>query len=263
MQVKFSWRLWVLALVLLAHALALDWLSRSARVAEREDEAIQVDFIAAPIEAPAIVIRPPPKRARNPPPAQPSSNNALRLEPPASVAPSPPERLQLYGLDGRLRLPDNVMDEVDRQFGEQRSFSYQVPHLDDASKMFYRPKALSYESTRFDKYWRPDQDLLTELLTRAVERTTKEIRIPVPGNPKETLVCRVSLLALGGGCGIEVNGSDYTGPKDDPNTLNPEEDRQCQAWWDKIIGARTQDEWRATRKLYEQECRKPLERTQR
>ena len=161
------------------------------------------------------------------------------------------------------QIPSDLLDQVDRQFGERRSFSYQVPHFDDARKLFYRPQALSYESTRFEEYWQPDQDLLTELLTRAVEKTTKEIRIPVPGNPKETLVCRVSLLAMGGGCGIEVNGSDYTGPKDDPNTLSPEEDRQCQAWWERIVGARTQDEWRATRKLYEQECRKPLGRIQR
>jgi hypothetical protein len=67
-------------------------------------------------------------------------------------------------------------------------------------------------------------------------------------------------LALGGACGIDTNGYGYTGPKDDPNTLSPEEDRQCQAWWEKIVNTKTQDEWRTTRKIYEQECRKPLER---
>jgi hypothetical protein len=45
---------------------------------------------------------------------------------------------------------------------------------------------------------------------------------------------------------------------DDPNTLDPEEDKQCQAWWDRIVGASNQDVWRHTRDLYEAQCRKPL-----
>jgi hypothetical protein len=69
---------------------------------------------------------------------------------------------------------------------------------------------------------------------------------------------------MGGGCGIEGNGDpDALLPgHDDPNTLSAEEDRACQAWWEKIIVAKTQDEWRQTRKLYEQECRKPLARAE-
>ena len=46
---------------------------------------------------------------------------------------------------------------------------------------------------------------------------------------------------------------------DDPNTLSPEEDKQCQAWWDLIVSSKTQGEWRRTRTLYDQECRKPLQ----
>ena len=92
------------------------------------------------------------------------------------------------------------------------------------------------------------------------EKTTKEIRVPVPGRAGSTMVCHVSLLALGGSCGVLTPGSDYVGPVDDPDTLSPEEDRQCQAWWEQIVGATTQDAWRKTRKLYEAQCRKPLER---
>lgn len=265
MQVKFSWRMTVLALVVLAHVLALEWLSRNVRPVEREDTALLVEFIDAP-----VVIRPPPEkpvlpsttptrhRVRTASPPQPA--RALQMiEPPTAQASATPEK-SLYGSDGHLKLPDDLMDQIDRQFGDQRQFDFQVPHIDDAAKLFDRPAAIAYQSTRFAQYWKPDQDLLTDLLTRAVEATTKEVRIPVPGDPRATLVCKVSILAVGGACGIEVAGSDYTGPKDDPNTLNPEEDRQCQAWWEKIIGARTQDEWRATKKLYELECRKPLER---
>ena len=132
--------------------------------------------------------------------------------------------------------------------------------MEDAKKYFERDPVLVYQSTRFDQYWKPDQDMLTELLTKLVEATTREIRIPVPGHPGSTMICKVSLLALGGGCGVLTNGADYVGPLDDPHTLSPEEDRQCAAWWDQIIGAKTQDLWRKTRSLYQAYCRKPLTR---
>jgi len=265
MQVNFSWRMLVLAVVIALHGFALIWLSRNALPTPHEDDsAMRVEFIDAP-----IVIRPlpttpvlPPKKARHQlrvAPSRPEAAQALQMVEPAAQSPAIVHE-SLYGPDGQLRLPADLMDQIDRQFGEKRQFSFQVPHLDDAAKLFDRQPPIVYESTRFAQYWKPDEDLLTELLTKAVEKTTKEIRIPIPGNPREHLVCRISILAMGGGCGIEVNGSDYTGPKDDPNTLNSEEDRQCQAWWEKIANTKTQDEWRATRKIYEQECRKPLER---
>ena len=264
MQVKISWRSSIFALVVLAHALALLWLSRSAHSITYDDHAMRIEFIDAPIKMATIPVPPkisaPPHRASR---TMPVTHASLQWVTPAKAEPAPVAPPSLYGADGRLRLPDGLMDQLDRQFGDKRSFDFQQPKLDDAAKLFYRPQALSYESTRFEKYWKPDQDLLTDLLTRAVEKTTKEIRIPIPGDPKSHLVCKISLLAMGGGCGIETNGSDYTGPKDDPNTLSAEEDRQCHAWWDKIVGAKTQDEWRATRKIYELECRKPLEKTQR
>ena len=270
MQVKISWRSLVFVLVVLAHALALIWLNRDAHpTAHDDDHAMRIEFIDAPILVPTILAKPViPAKSQRTHRAMSVPHAALQWVIPAKAAPTPvvpePEaRKSLYGPDGRLRLPDGLMDQLDHQFGDKRSFDFQQPKLDDAATLFYRPQALSYEPTRFEKYWKPDQDLLTDLLTRAVEKTTKEIRIPIPGDPKSHLVCKISLLAMGGGCGIETNGSDYTGPKDDPNTLSPEEARQCQAWWDKIISTKTQDEWRATRKIYELECRKPLEKPQR
>lgn len=166
--------------------------------------------------------------------------------------------LRLYGQDGRLRVPDDMLDQIDRQLGDKRVFSYQIPGLDDARKYFERNPALVYEKTRFDQYWTPDEDMLKSLLSKLVEKTTKEVRIPMPGRSGSSLVCRVSILALGGGCGVLTPGADYVGPLDDPETLNPEEARQCAAWWEQIIGARTQAVWRKTRDLYEQQCRKPL-----
>lgn len=173
---------------------------------------------------------------------------------------TPARLLQLYNPDGSLRVPDDMLDKLDRQFGDKRVFSYQIPHMDDAKKYFERNPALVFERTRFDQYWTPDADALTALLTKMVEATTKEIKVKVPGSSSSYMVCKVSILALGGGCGILTDGADWNGPQDDPNTLNPEEDRQCAAWWRQIVGAKTQEAWRATRKLYERECRKPRER---
>jgi hypothetical protein len=164
----------------------------------------------------------------------------------------------LFADDGRVRLPDGLMDDLDKQFGERRQFDFQVPGLGKKHAILEHRSALAYEATRLDKDWKPDQDLLTELLSKAVEATMKEVRIPMPGNPRATLVCRVSILAMGGGCGIVHAGADYLPPGDDPDTLAAAEARECQAWWEKIVAAKNQEAWLRTRELYEVQCRKPL-----
>jgi hypothetical protein len=179
------------------------------------------------------------------------------VEPPPERQPTPPQ-LKLYNPDGSLHLPADLMDNMDRQFGDKRQFSYQVPHLDDARKYFARNPALVYEKTRFDQYWTPDDNALGSILRKAVEATTREVKVKVPGTNGTYVVCKVSILALGGGCGVLTNGADWNGPQDDPATLNPEEARQCAAWWEQIVGAKTQDAWRRTKQMYERECRKPI-----
>lgn len=165
----------------------------------------------------------------------------------------------LFAADGRLRLPQATLDAMAEVDSGEREFTYQVPGLDRADKLLEHRAVLEYRETRFAKMYRPTQDALTDLLTRLVEATTPEVRIPAPGNPKATIVCRISLLALGGACGIE-DGDGWLTPGDDPNTLDPEEVRACQAWWDKIVSATSQDAWRKTRALYDAQCRKPLAR---
>lgn len=261
---QMPWRLrgGLMLAVLLVHVLAALVLVRlGASLGEVAPvDAIVVDFIDAPVPPPApsqnetITIRmpntPPPARA---PPARQRIRSATSLQ-----AMEPPRPLQLFNPDGSLRIPDDMLEQIDRVYGDKRVFSYQVPHMDDAKKYFERNPALVYESTRFDQYWTPDADALTALLTRLVEATTKEVKVKVPGSASSYMVCKVSILAFGGGCGVLTNGADWNGPQDDPNTLNPEENRQCAAWWQQIVGAKTQDVWRSTRKLYERECRKPL-----
>jgi hypothetical protein len=234
--------------------------------AEAVDDAIVVDFITDPprvVEAPplpneTITIRRPTTPApapRTPPTPRPSK--ARRGDHAMQVVEAPP-RVELYNRDGSLRVPEDLLDTLDRKFGDKRQFSYQIPHMDDAKKYFERNPALVYEETRFEQYWTPDADALTALLTKLAEATTKEVKMKVPGTNGSYMVCKVSILALGGGCGVLTNGADWNGPQDDPNTLNPEEARQCDAWWEQIVSAKTQDAWRATKKLYERECRKPL-----
>jgi hypothetical protein len=260
-------RLAALATVAVLHLLAtLALLALVDRVRAPAEEGILVDFIEAPSppieletlsEAPTIQKpkpEPKPKLRAAPARVPPIAPDA----PMQAIAPPAEPPLRLYNPDGSLHVPPDMLDRLDEQFGDKRVFSYQIPHLDDARKYFERNPALVYEETRFDQYWTPDADALTAVLTKMVEATTKEVKMKVPGTGGSYVVCKVSILALGGGCGVLTNGADWNGPQDDPNTLDAEEQRQCAAWWQQITQARTQDAWRATKKLYEKACRKPL-----
>lgn len=268
-----AWRLPLLIVLIAVHAAVLRWFPFGLALGAaplRDEQAILVDFIDplpmllsdAPISAPTTADDPRPREAR---PSHRRDALPLSLAKPSPRAPSVPADARrrpattlLFTDDGRVRLPDGLMDDLDKQFGERRQFDFQVPGVGKKHALMEHRSALVYEATRFDKDWKPDQDLLTELLTKAVEATTKEVRIPMPGNPRATLVCRVSILAMGGGCGIEHAGADYLPPGDDPNTLTAAEARECQAWWEKIVAAKTQEAWLRTRELYEAQCRKPL-----
>lgn len=275
-QMPFRLRLGLLLAVVALHVLLT---IAFLRLLEPEPEpAVElvtlIDFIQepppvpepAPVPNETITIRMPPPRTqprvveRAPRPAPPRPAPRREIDLPMQVVDGPPRELQLYNPDGSVRVPADMLDRLDEQFGDKRVFSYQIPNMDDAKKYFERNPALVYESTRFEQYWTPDADALTAMLTKFAEATTREIKVKVPGTNGSYMVCKVSILALGGGCGVLTNGADWNGPQDDPNTLNEEEERQCAAWWQQIIDARTQDAWRATRKLYERECRKPRQR---
>lgn len=219
---------------------------------------------------PAAAAAPPvqPKPADLPPavpstaPTSAPSRSATR--PPArpmvavDAAPSPDEPLRLFAPDGSLSLPDDVVARLDEADGDHRAFDFQLPGLMESGRFMDRQPVLVYEATRFDRYWIPEKDILTSVLEKAVEATTGTVEIPIPGSPGSKLVCTVSILALGGGCGIRDYNDGYVVRLDDPNTLDPEEDAQCRAWWEQIVAAGDQDAWRHTRALYESSCRKPL-----
>ena len=175
---------------------------------------------------------------------------------------APARPLQLYNPDGSLRVPEDMLDRLDEQFGDKRVFSYQIPHMDDAKKYFERNPALVYEPTRFDQYWTPD----ARCAHCAAEQDGRGDHQGSEGEgSRHEWIFLHGLQDIDPGARRRLpasltNGADWNGPQDDPNTLNPEEDRQCAAWWQQIVDARTQDTWRATRKLYDSECRKPKER---
>jgi hypothetical protein len=169
--------------------------------------------------------------------------------------------LRIYDDSGKIRLDPEFVENFDSKRNVPARFDFQNPDLELAGTFLKRPPAIDYEPTQFDQAWKPDQDVLTELLEKAVAKTTGEIKIPVPGNPTSKLVCKVSMLALAGGCGFVPNGGNsrvIAENEDDPNTLSPIELQACQAWWNKIIDTRSQREWLKTKGLYEQECKKPL-----
>lgn len=262
----------VIAGLVLLHGLALWWQLSSYRGRDHAGSAapaLWIEFITRAPEPPPseqILIRPPSSPASSTPRASPRIRpvSAPPSEPATNLAQEAPrareDPLRMYAPDGSLLLPDDLLAQIDRKFGDQRDFSFQRPGLDAMDKLLHRPQAIEYEATRFEAGWRPETDQLTGLLEKALEKTSPTIRIPVPGRPGARLVCRVVLLAAGGSCWFESNSDGYQVVLNDPATLDEEEQRQCQAWWDKITGAGTQDVWRRTRALYDAECRKPPER---
>jgi hypothetical protein len=182
---------------------------------------------------------------------------SLNKEPVKSpVEPDDNAALRIVDGEGRLWIPQASKDEFLKN-GQSRQFDIQRDGLDDMEALLKRPVVLDYRSTRFDEAWQGDKPRITRVLEAAVEKTTATVKIPIPGRPGAFLQCSLMVLAASGGCGFTANDDGYFVPRDDPDTLSPLEEKQCQAWWDLIVSAKTQTEWRRTRRLYEQECQKP------
>jgi hypothetical protein len=256
----------VALVVVVVHALALGWMSRPGELAAPPpaiDQAIHVILLSPPASVPAADPGPPPPRrtARPPAPGPAVESGAiLRREQAAApdVTPQPPTpaRIRLFRDDGSVALPDAVIDDLDAVTRDDRRFDYQVPGRAEAERFLVQRPALVYESTRFDEAWEPTQDILTAGLQKALEKSTVNISIPLPRAPGTRLVCKVTLL--GGGCGFRSEDDGYVVQLDDPDTLDPDEDRQCRAWWDELTAAGSQKQWLELRRRYDERCRKPL-----
>lgn len=174
----------------------------------------------------------------------------------ASMPPDTSEELSLFDADGSVALPDVVSDRLRAVDQGDLAFDFEQPGFLENGAFMRRPPVLEYEATRFDKDWKPTHDLLTALLEKAVTMLSDEVDVSVGSGRR--LRCKISILAMGGSC--QMVGGGHVVSLDDPNTLDPEEDAQCAAWWDRIVEAGTQTEWKYTKALYDLHCRKPLEK---
>ncbi|MBB5208607.1 hypothetical protein [Chiayiivirga flava] len=240
-----------------------------------QQSGLRIEFINVPATAPAPPPQSPSPRRAATRPAQASMPRAAPAPAPQSAPPSDAAlqavevaprtsaveavaaRAALFDDTGSIVVPDAAIEELRRNVADDRVFDYQIAGLAKAATAFDRASPLVYEPSRFEAGMRPTQDMLTELLDRAVAATTMSVSIPIPGDPHRRIECKVAILAMGGGCGM----TGFTGfvEEDDPDTLNPEEEAQCAAWWEKITTATQQQAWLQTRKLYDANCRKPPE----
>lgn len=251
----------LLILVVFGHLLGFYWLDLATRYVPLQrpnDSSLLVDFIVReiPPEQPTRIIsnqveqvdvaKPLKRTQKTKTIAQTTANKQLA-----------PSTLTLINKDGSIILPKQTRDAFLNDV-ENRAFDVQHKGLDDMQKLLARPVALEYKASVFEKDWQGDQPRLARAMEKVVTKTTLRIKIPIPGRPGAYLRCGFAILAMGGSCGFTANDDGYFVQDDDPNTLSPEEDRQCNAWWDLIVSAKTQGVWRKTKKLYQQECEKPL-----
>ncbi|MFC7300258.1 hypothetical protein [Cognatiluteimonas weifangensis] len=101
----------------------------------------------------------------------------------------------LFDGDGRPRLPPGSQQAPGGGL-PPGAVEERIANLDRAGTWLRRPP-IDYTPTRFDRFWIPGETLLEEW----VRRNIREVSIPIPGTSKK-LRCVVSLLQLGGGCGI-------------------------------------------------------------
>lgn len=103
----------------------------------------------------------------------------------------------LYNADGSLRVPGNAGDATaQRGAPGGGNDQWTRERLEEAGTWLQRPP-YDYEPTSFDKYWVPSESLLAEW----VRRNVREVDIPIPGTNMK-LRCSISVLQLGGGCGL-------------------------------------------------------------
>jgi hypothetical protein len=247
-------------LILAGHIGFLFWLDAITRYGIQKQDWQTRTVVEFVIRKPLVLPAVPRERVskQNRPSPEESASSAFKASEPVKspAAASENAALRIVDGEGRVWIPQVAKDEFLKN-GQSRQFDIQRDGLDDMDALLKRPVALDYRSTRFDEAWQGDKPRITRVLEAAVEKTTATVKIPIPGRPGAFLKCSLMVLAASGGCGFTANDDGYFVPRDDPDTLSPLEEKQCQAWWGLIVSAKTQTEWRRTRRLYEQECQKP------
>ncbi|KAF1688072.1 hypothetical protein B1992_01205 [Pseudoxanthomonas broegbernensis] len=117
----------------------------------------------------------------------------------------------LFDGQGRVRLPGEGQGEGPGQGPGQgpgegtaergapggENDAWTRERIEQAGTWLKRPP-YDYEPTRFDRYWVPNESLLAEWVRKGIQ----SVAIPIPGTRGKKINCVISLLQLGGGCGI-------------------------------------------------------------
>jgi len=162
----------------------------------------------------------------------------------AAIA-SPP---RLFARDGAILLPRESIEELRRADADDREFAFQWPGLAAGASGFERRDELPYEATRFDRYHPQTTDIVTGALRALADSMTFGTR---SGS------VRCAMLSAEGGANCTFGGGGRVVELDDPDSLDATENARCQALWDQVVAASTQDAWLALRQQYRAECRKP------
>ncbi|KRG71211.1 hypothetical protein ABB29_04625 [Pseudoxanthomonas dokdonensis] len=106
----------------------------------------------------------------------------------------------LFNADGSVRLPGQASSQGDEP-GDRgapggANDQWTLERIEQSGTWLKRPPS-DYQPTLFDKYWAPNDSILAEWVRRGI----KKLEIPIPGTSKK-ISCDISLLQLGGGCGI-------------------------------------------------------------
>jgi len=106
----------------------------------------------------------------------------------------------LFNADGSVRLPGSAgsgnESTADRGAPGGDFDKWTREQIDRSGTWLQRPP-YDYTPTSLDKYWVPNESLLAEW----VRRNVREASIPIPGTNKK-IKCVISVLQLGGGCGL-------------------------------------------------------------
>jgi hypothetical protein len=108
------------------------------------------------------------------------------------------QRNGMFNGDGSVRVPggEGRGKAPPRGAPGSETDSWSRDQIANAGQWLKRPP-YDYKPTSFDKYWLPNATLLEEWVRRGI----KTVNIPIPGTTS-SISCVVSILQLGGGCGI-------------------------------------------------------------
>ena len=168
----------------------------------RKPEATSRDADDVPTTGRSVVPKAVPSRTRFVAEPVPPSPSPTRASTPSSDTMVPVPRAISY-LDDRARalLPQENLYAAKPP---PREGDFYTPGDGGEDDVFYRPRALDPNPSRFAHAWRPRGNLVDDWLGQLVEKTTGQVSVPL--NAKFSLVCKASIAGLGGGCVIVRNG---------------------------------------------------------